>query len=597
MTAEHSLLDHLARCQAAELIRQVQVDPDLEYWFKHALVQEAAYESLLKSARAALHGRVAETIERMAGGGRETDPAVLAMHFEAAGMDARALPYAIAAADRARRTYAHPEALAFYDRSLAMADRLNDPSLVTQVRMIYVHRGRVLEVMGDHLAAEANYRAMLAAAERAGDTAMQADALNHLATEQAVRGGQTPDLPRNLEEALRQAERSGEQILAGQALWNMGIYYRFREPLSSIGYLKRALELTQAAPADLAGRELAAAIWNDLGIAHIVAGQFRRGLAARAQAAAAYRELDNRPMLADAMGGSAILYHFMGDPDQARSLSAEGMAISTAIDNPWGVVYNGWSLQEIEIDIGAFEAVLANAEQRIAAARRVAFPVFIGLLLSEVARAHRELGHVDRGQPLAAEAASLFAAMDMPSWTAWSRGVAGSDALARGDLAAAQAVLEPLWHVGDDTVHAFQGYLAAGPAFAEWALVAGRLDLGLSFCDWMLGRLEPEEAWRYIGEMRYWRGRIYLAAGDSLRAEADLLEARSRLARAGVAILTWKTDAALAELYHNRGDMAAAAVARENARRGVALLAEGIRDEGLRRSFLGRTDVHKVLTA
>ena len=272
------------------------------------------------------------------------------------------------------------------------------------------------------------------------------------------------------------------------------------------------------------------------------------------------------------------------------------MAISKAIDNPWGVVYNGWSLQEIELDIGAFEATLANADQRIAAARRVGFPVFIGLVLSEVARAHRELGQIDRSQPLAAEAASLFAAMDMPSWTAWSRGVAGSDALARGDLAAAQAVLEPLWHVGDDTVQAFQGYMVAGPAFAEWTLATDRLDLGLSFCDWMLGRLEPEEIWRYIGEMRYWRGRIHLAAGDSARAEADLLEARSHLARAGVAILTWKIDAALADLYHDRGDTAAEAAARENARRGIARLAEGIRDEALRRSFLGRADVQKVLT-
>jgi tetratricopeptide (TPR) repeat protein len=593
---EQDLLNHLAQCQAAELIRRVQTEPELEYWFRHTLVQEAAYESLLKSARAELHGRVAETIERTVVNSRETDAAVLAMHYEAAGIDAKALPCALAAADRARRTYAHQEALAFYDRSLAMAERMNDPSLAPQVRMIYVHRGRVLEVMGDHLAAEASYRAMLTAAERAGDTAMQADALNHLATAQAVRGGQTPDLPRTLEEALHLAERSGEPILAGQALWNMGIYHRFRDPPYAIGYLERALALAQDAPADLASRELAAAVGNDLGIAYIVAGQFRRALAVRDQAAVAYRELDNRPMLADALGGSAILCHFMGDPDQARRLSNEGMAISKAIDNPWGVVYNGWSLQEIELDIGAFEATLANADQRIAAARRVGFPVFTGLVLSEVARAHQELGRVDRSQPLAAEAASCFAAMDMPSWTAWGRGVAGGDALARGDLAAAQAVLEPLWHVGDDTVQAFQGYMMAGTAFAEWTLVTGRLGLGLNFCDWMLGRLEPEEAWRNIGEMRYWRGRICLAAGYSSRAEADLLEARSRLERAGVVILTWRIDAALADLYHDRGDVAAEAAARASARGGIARLAEGIRDEALRRSFLDRADVQKVLT-
>ena len=124
-------------------------------------------------------------------------------------------------------------------------------------------------------------------------------------------------------------------------------------------------------------------------------------------------------------------------------------------------------------------------------------------------------------------------------------------------------MLEPLWRVGDDTVQASQGFVVAGPAFAAWTLATGRLDLGLSFADWMLGRLEPEEVWRITGEMRYWRGRILLAAGDLSRAEADLLEAHSRLAHAGVVILTWKIDAALADLYHERGDMAAEAATRE----------------------------------
>ena len=100
MSTEHTLLDHLARCQAAELIRRVQTEPELEYWFRHTLVQEAAYESLTKSARAGLHGRVAQAIEGSTGSSREADAAVLAMHYEAAGMDARALPYAIAAAHR-----------------------------------------------------------------------------------------------------------------------------------------------------------------------------------------------------------------------------------------------------------------------------------------------------------------------------------------------------------------------------------------------------------------------------------------------------------------------------------------------------------------
>jgi len=68
---------------------------------------------------------------------------------------------------------------------------------------------------------------------------------------------------------------------------------------------------------------------------------------------------------------------------------------------------------------------------------------------------------------------------------------------------------------------------------------------------------------------------------------------RSRLTRAGAVILTWRIDAAFAELHYERGDLAAECLV--DARRGIARLVEGIRDEALRRSFRGRADVQRIL--
>ena len=212
---EPALLDQLARCQAAELIRQAQATPEPEYWFKHTLVQEAAYESLLKSARAELHGRVAAAIEASArepDSHREADAAVLALHYERAGMDATALPYAIMAADRARRTYAHREAIAHYDKALAIVARLDSAQYLAALRTIYVSRGKVFEVSGNPQAALDNYRTMLADAERVGDIAMQADAMNHFATVQSVTAAQSADLLATLDAALDLARRSGEVL-------------------------------------------------------------------------------------------------------------------------------------------------------------------------------------------------------------------------------------------------------------------------------------------------------------------------------------------------------------------------------------------------
>ena len=99
------------------------------------------------------------------------------------------------------------------------------------------------------------------------------------------------------------------------------------------------------------------------------------------------------------------------------------------------------------------------------------------------------------------------------------------------------------------------------------------------------------------GEMRYWRGRLRLAAGDAAQAPrptcwkpAAALHAPRSPASPG------RADAALADLYHNRGDTVAQATARANARGGIARLVEGVRDKALRRSFLGRADAQEVLT-
>ena len=65
--------------------------------------------------------------------------------------------------------------------------------ITTQVRPVYVQKGRILEVMGNYPAAVENYRTMVEFAGRHGDAAMQADGLNHLVTAQVVLTGPTPD--------------------------------------------------------------------------------------------------------------------------------------------------------------------------------------------------------------------------------------------------------------------------------------------------------------------------------------------------------------------------------------------------------------------
>ncbi len=91
--------------ESSGLIRLATVQPELEYLFRHVLVQDAAYETLLKQERRRLHMAVAETLEDLYPDRRDELAGMLAWHWESAGEPERALPLLIAAGGFALRRY------------------------------------------------------------------------------------------------------------------------------------------------------------------------------------------------------------------------------------------------------------------------------------------------------------------------------------------------------------------------------------------------------------------------------------------------------------------------------------------------------------
>jgi class 3 adenylate cyclase len=85
--------------------------PDAIYTFKHALVQDAAYDSLLKSRRSQLHGTIARVLEERSPATRETEPELLAHHYTAAGLIEEAIPCWLKAGERALQRSANLEAV------------------------------------------------------------------------------------------------------------------------------------------------------------------------------------------------------------------------------------------------------------------------------------------------------------------------------------------------------------------------------------------------------------------------------------------------------------------------------------------------------
>src|SRR5204863_9529363 len=84
-STEMTTITGLVTLERSGLIQVAAVQPELEYLFRHALVQDAAYSSLLKQDRRALHKLAAESVLQVYPDRRRELAGVIAMHFELAG--------------------------------------------------------------------------------------------------------------------------------------------------------------------------------------------------------------------------------------------------------------------------------------------------------------------------------------------------------------------------------------------------------------------------------------------------------------------------------------------------------------------------------
>jgi predicted ATPase len=123
---EPDLKTALGRLCEVELIFQRGLPPDATYIFKHALVQDAAYGTLLRSRRQHVHDRIAETLEERFPEVVASQPELLAQHCTEAGLSEKAVAYWLAAGQKAWAQSAATEAVAQLQKGLAVLGGLPD---------------------------------------------------------------------------------------------------------------------------------------------------------------------------------------------------------------------------------------------------------------------------------------------------------------------------------------------------------------------------------------------------------------------------------------------------------------------------------------
>jgi predicted ATPase/class 3 adenylate cyclase len=343
----------LARLAASELVFQRGTPPDAVYTFKHALVQDAAHDSLLRNARRQLHAQIAETLETHSPEITESQPELLAQHYEKAGLVEKSVAYWGKAGHRSAARSAMTEAAVQFQMGLDQLALLPN-GLDRQRRELefWSALGAVLRFVKAQAAPETG-RAYARARELWEQLGSPAEYL-HIPYGQSRYHGSRGELVLTLrldEDFLRvSGQRSDSRglVLAHQAC-GTGHMLPGRFVLGR-SHLEAALSLydpkSHHSLGPLTGSHPQVVAQGYLGVALFCLGFPDQALAWSSAAIAEARRLAHPPTLALALMIAAILLSIVGDNGQLGERVEELVAVATDQAFPqwraFGTIYRGW---------------------------------------------------------------------------------------------------------------------------------------------------------------------------------------------------------------------------------------------------------------
>ena len=242
---EDAMEKGLTQLVEAELIQQRGIPPEASYVFKHALIQDAAYESLLKSSRQLIHHKIAQTLESKFPQAVETQPEILAHHYASANLIPQSIPYWHRAGHLALQRSANLEAIKILTHALGLLEGLPDSLERTQQELLLqVTLGPALIATKGFGAADVGevYHRADALCQQLGDTPLLFPALWGQWVYNLVRANLST-AQRFAEQLLQLGESKNDPAILVEGHWTLGnALFWLGEFESAEQHLKKALE-------------------------------------------------------------------------------------------------------------------------------------------------------------------------------------------------------------------------------------------------------------------------------------------------------------------------------------------------------------------
>jgi len=453
---EEALRRSLARLVEAEILFVRGEPPAAIYTFKHALVQEAAYASLLKRRRQRLHGRVVDALQADFPERAADEPELVARHAEAAGRIGDAIVAYHRAGEAAQLHSAHQESMRHFEHAIALL--VTRPALPGRdgceaALQIALAESRAVALGYTSPEVEAAHERTRVLCEATGDTRGLGFALSRLAVF-AHNCGQAERACELATRALAIGEQVADPELLLKAHCDLGLAEVYRGRFaSSLGHLEAALHLHQpgveharlSATGNPGVRALSASAW-DL----FVLGFPDRALARAKEAVVRARELAHPFSVAHALFFETVAHALRRDVAAQRDRAAEAIALSEAQGFPFwlgvGTMFHA-AARVASGERGAVADLRAGFALTAGTGSRGGAPAMIVLL----GEAYLAAGQLAEARAAVEGGLALSAQMGQPFFDAELHRLRGEIALAAGAPA-------------EDAIEAFRRALAVARA-------------------------------------------------------------------------------------------------------------------------------------
>lgn len=561
----------LAHLEDAGLIEHQAGEADA-YSFRHVLMQEAAYASLLKSDRRNLHRSTALALEKDHTGPADQIAALLAYHYDEADDDAKAMQYAIRAGDAEARVFAHAEALEHYTHAISLGEQLGLPSPYA-----YRARAQMHERSGDFDAANHDLNHALTLSQAQGDDDAEWCCLMDLgqlwASRNYERAGEF------FERALDHAIAHGEPTMIAHSLNRVGNWYgNIESPEEALALHERALEIFQ----ELNDERGLAETYDLLGMCMIIAGDIRASAAFYERAIGLFQKLDDRMGLISSQTAYGFLHRnydtdlVVTEQPFARSAALMEQALQWARDIEYraGESFTSAQLSVSYASQGQYTRALELAARGLELAEAIQHRQWIVSALNAVGAIHAELLDSEFARAQFERGVELALATGSGYWTRLGKGWLAIALIGQGEFARAREILDG--ELKDSTTIR---------TIAQRRLWAARVLLAIAerngaYALELTGRLIESAANRdthqAIPLLGYMQGRALNQLQEYERAEGVLRAALAQARSENVRPLLWRLSGALSGSLRGQARAADAEAAREASRAQMIELSRGM---------------------